>query len=328
MNSFADCEKEHQSAFKASSTSISAAGRGDGIYKEKPRTFCLPQDHADENLFPGIRSRAIDFFEEYRILWHQGEGRFPSNHLCSSQVCCVNFLFPFHDKPDALRALLLPVYPTIRRMLPVEEKSFVTFEWIGRWNYLREKEPKSGIRTRGANCTSADACVRFEEKDGRVHTVLIEWKYTESYEPVSLSTSSHGTDRTAIYAHLYERADCPLNKQLITNFADLFYEPFYQFMRQQFLAFAMETAREDGADIVSVLHIAPRRNEAFKTVTSRALQVLGGNATEVWGKLVTRSDRFKSVHIDSLFVPLNVDDRSGLTSWKRYLDERYPGILI
>jgi hypothetical protein len=327
MSTFADAEKAHQISFKAASSSISRSGRTEGLYMNEPRPFCLPEDHARENLFPDIRAAAIDFFWNGKILWHQGIKDGPTNHLCSSQVCCVNFLFPFADKPLALRDLLLPVFPTIRRMLPVESGRYVTFEWIGAKNYLGEKVPKNTERTRGANCTSADACVRFEEKDGRIHTVLIEWKYTESYSTVFLKTSKNGTDRTTIYQHLYDHAGCPLNKSLIPKFEDLFYEPFYQFMRQQFLAHAMETIREDGMDIVSVLHIAPRANQEFKEVTSPALRILGSTATEVWGKLVTRSDRFRSIHTGDLFGPFDVTAHPELKAWRTYIEERYPGVL-
>lgn len=64
--------------------------------------------------------------------------------------------------------------------------------------------------------------------------------------------------------------------------ADLFYVPLCQLMRQQLLAFAMQTALEDGVDIVSVLHIGPAQNEAVKEVASPSHRVLGESATEVW----------------------------------------------
>jgi hypothetical protein len=51
-----------------------------------------------------------------------------------------------------------------------------------------------------------------------------------------------------------------------------FYEPFYQLMRQQLLAREMETARECGADVVSLLHIAPAQNACFQRVTSPNLK--------------------------------------------------------
>lgn len=66
-------------------------------------------------------------------------------------------------------------------MLPMEEGEFpdryVSFEWIGHEDYLKEKKSKDGRRTRGANCTSADAAVMFDREDGLRQIVLIEWKY-------------------------------------------------------------------------------------------------------------------------------------------------------
>jgi hypothetical protein len=147
-------------------------------------------------------------------------------------------------------------------MLPVEDIGrYVAFEWIGQQNYLREKLPRHGKRTRGANFTSADAAVRFENEDGTKQIALIEWKYTESYSSSSYRVARSGTDRTAIYRHLYSRADFPLDKALLPDFGALFYEPFYQLFRQQALANEMELAGELDADIVSVLHIAPAHNK-------------------------------------------------------------------
>jgi hypothetical protein len=54
----------------------------------------------------------------------------------------------------------------------------------------------------------------------------------------------------------------------------------------------MEKVHELGADIVSLLHIAPRHNQDFRRVTLPALQGLGSSATEVWQKLVNKSDGF------------------------------------
>jgi hypothetical protein len=149
----------------------------------------------------------------------------------------VNFLFPFSDKPRALTELLRPLFPTIHHVLPMEGSSrFLSFEWIGLENYLGEYLGRTGTRTRGAYCTSADAAVMFEHMNGFRQIVLIEWKYTETNNDMPLRFSDRGTDRMAIYAPLYERPDCPLNKELLPDFEALFFAPFYQLMRQQFLA--------------------------------------------------------------------------------------------
>jgi hypothetical protein len=131
-------------------------------------------------------------------------------------------------------------------MLPMElhgsAEQFVAFEWIGERYYLGERIARGEKRTRGANCTSADAAVLFEQTDGKRQLVLIEWKYTESYPSRAIRFSARGTDRAVIYRRFYEAADCPIDRSLVAHFDDLFYEPFYQLMRQQLLAREMEGA--------------------------------------------------------------------------------------
>ena len=112
----------------------------------------------------------------------------------------------------------------------------------------------------------------FKNIDGQKHIVLIEWKYTESDYPTRLKYAASGTDRTKIYEHLYIAEDCPISKDLLPNFDCLFFEPFYQFMRQQFLAHEMEKAHELGAEKVSLLHISPAHNKDFMRVTSPHLK--------------------------------------------------------
>jgi hypothetical protein len=324
MGKWLEIEKQHQTDFKRQSASFSTAARQDGHYKGKPRPFCLSLDCAGENLHTSIRTAAPAYFAENRIGWHDGKAGQPSNHLCDSQVCCVNFLFPFMDKPAALADLMRPVFPELRQMLPLEaDNQFVAFEWIGQENYLGKKIRGKGQRTRGANFTSADAMVMFERNDNQRQIALIEWKYTESYSSTSKHFSKHGTDRSLIYRPLFEREDCPLDKALLPDFSDLFYEPFYQFMRQQFLAHEMERARELEADRVSLLHIAPAHNVDFQKVTSPALRPLGNTVIAVWKRLVKESDRFASVSSESLFGDFATDSYPELAAWQKYIHERY-----
>ena len=260
------------------------------------------------------------FFADHNIGWHQGQGGKPSSHLCSSQVACVNFLFPFTNHPHELANLLSPVFPQIDHVVPVEDGLFVSFEWIGAENYLGERAPKDGRRTRGANFTSADAIVMFEDRDTKRQAVLIEWKYTESYGGNYLGIAKSGTDRRKIYQHLFDDLDCIVDMDLLPGIDTLFYEPFYQFMRQQFLAAKMEAAREMGADVVSLLHISPDANEDFKRNTSPALSGLGATPTEIWKKLVKTDRRFISIHTEDLFRWFETEEMEG---WKAYMQNRY-----
>ena len=100
-----------------------------------------------------------------------------ANHLCSSQVFAVNLFFPFVHRPEALAALLRPHFPDLARMLPVEDDLYVSFEWIGDYNYLGELPKLGSDRHRGAGNTSIDAAVIYETTDGRRVMLLIETKY-------------------------------------------------------------------------------------------------------------------------------------------------------
>jgi len=326
MGKFLDTEKNNQVLFKKSSPSLSTEARFDGVYKEKPRPFCLPLDCAMENLHPAIRENAVNFFAAHKIKWHDGQNGNPSNHLCDSQVCCVNFLFPFADQPLALKELLRTIFPGIDEMLPVEDGKFVSFEWIGERNYLGEKISRNGKRSRGANFTSTDAIVRFKDLNAKIHVVLIEWKYTESYSPVCLTVAKSGTNRVAIYQPLFDAVNCPIDKSKVPGFETLFFEPFYQFMRQQLLANEMEKAKELDADIVSVLHIAPSHNHDFKSITSTKLMPFGKTATEVWTTLA-KKDRFLSVNTEDLFSMNRLIKNQIIKNYVEYLSSRYTTLI-
>ncbi|MBC8183781.1 hypothetical protein H8E88_22035 [candidate division KSB1 bacterium] len=326
MRKFLSKEKPKQAAFKENAPYFSEAARAEGIYKDHSYSFCLPRDYARDNLFSEIQKSIISYFKQYGIRWHDGKDGNPSNHLCDSQVCCANFLFPFADKPRPLAALLRSVYPSINKMLPIENGLYVAFEWIGKENYLKENKSRNKKRTRGANFTSADAMVMFERNDGRKQIVLIEWKYTEAYYRSFLKFSKSGTDRTAIYKPLYHADSSILDKELLPSFDALFYEPFYQFMRQQYLANEMEKENELGADFVSLLHIAPTHNTDFRRITSPDLQSIGETAIDVWSKIVKKPGKFISVSTEQLYGTFDTSQYPELKDWYKYITNRYAWI--
>ncbi len=323
MSTFRDQEKLRYIAVKQTGQPplFTAAAREPGMYRGLARPFCLPPEHAAENLAPAIRQPAIAYFRAHGIHWHDGCGDGPSNHLCSSQVLCVNFLFPFRDQPEALAELLRPIFPGLAQMLPVEDDGYVAFEWIGLRNYLNERVALGSRRTRGANSTSADAAVLFERDDGRRQMVLIEWKYTERYSGGLIRFSAHNTDRLAIYAPFLDRPDCPIRLPVAISRDAIFVSPFDQLMRLQLLAHEMERAHELGADVVSVLHLAPVRNYELGRVTSEALQELGWSVAEVWTQLVHPPNRFASCSIEQLWPAAA---RHPLGLWQDYMRARYP----
>ncbi len=205
MATFLEAEYERQARFKATAACISPRARRPGVYRERARDYCPPPEHAVENLFPGIRQTLPAYFARHEIKWHQGTHGAPTNHMCGSQVCCANMLFPLADQPRALAALLRPLYPTLAEMLPFEDGWLVAPEWIGLWGYLHEVS-RNGLRSRGANYTNADVALMFRHQDGRRQIVLIEWKYTEKYAGTLLHIAPSGSDRREIDLPLALRA--------------------------------------------------------------------------------------------------------------------------
>jgi hypothetical protein len=312
MNTFVKAQREGQSKFFADSEPGHGGYRG-SAYRLDPAS-------SERNLAPPIRRTVPAYFKQHEIQWHTH-----SNHGLSSQVCCLNFLAPLAREPEMLARLVQTAFggekPTMR---PVEEgpdgEWYVGFEWIG-GDYLNESG-KSGSRSRGANATSADAVLMFE-RDGKRETLLIEWKYTESYgAPISANGNATRLKR---YEKLAFYPDGPIRADLGLALEDFFWEPFYQLIRQQMLVFQMEKARENGADIVRVLHLSPAGNSALKAVTAPKLREYGSDFAAVWQKLLQFPDRFKSLDISSAFEPiLQVD---GQTEWAAYVRARYSNLL-
>jgi hypothetical protein len=109
----------------------------------------------------------------------------------------------------------------------------------------------------------------------------------------------------------------------LPNFESLFFEPFYQLMRQQLLAHEMEQAREKAADVVSVLHLSTASNGDFRRVTSPELEPLGDTPSTIWRRLVRPSDRFTGISTEELFGRLSNQDIPAMADWLNYLHARF-----
>jgi len=312
-----------------------------GSYNGSQYEFCLADDCSAENLHKSIRSDALEYFRTRDIPWHAGKGEkhaLPSTHLCCSQSACVNFWFPFIRDASALRAILSDVGYSVSEVLPFVndmplssgQSPFVAFEWIGKRNYLDELSrghpAKDETRTRGAHFTSADFAFRFRRPDKRIQIVLGEWKYTESYATTkSLQISKSGTDRLKkVYRKSLSQPDCQIRLPAEVKFNDLFFDPFDQMMRLQLLATAMEREREN-ADVVSVLHIAPRANEDLvNRITSPVLgRVFPERDIHEIQRALVAKDRFRGLFMEEL-LPM-VDRHASDRAWAKYIKLRYGG---
>jgi len=332
---FREREKKRLVPLKKDLFSIAACEAG--IYRGKPYDFCLGNDCASENLHGHVREDALRYFEKRNIPWHDGIGGGPSNHLCCSQSACVNFWIPFAQAPEALSAVLRELGYEVAEMLPFEadamspdyENRYVAFEWIGKRNYLKEhirgRVAEDAERQRGQNFTSLDFAFRFRRSDGLIQMVAGEWKYTERYaNGRCIQWSRSGTDRLKkIYAPALDAPDCQIALNGLPREA-LFFDPFDQLMRQQLLCSAMEGHGEMGADVVSLLHVAPAGNREFMgRVTSPELRRVDGEVHEIWRRLV-KPGRFMGVHVEDL-VPV-VCRYGPDTDWAAYMARRFGGM--
>lgn len=335
MKSFREREKARYRQIK--DKLFSQAAQEKGLYNKIPRDFCLADDCSYENLYQAIRDSAITYFLIRGILWHDGfRGRnLPSNHLCCSQSCCVNFLFPLVKRPGLVNTIFSHYYCGIAEVLPITEDMpltdgtypFIAFEWIGTRDYLEETKRKGMHRTRGANFTSADFALRFRKKDGRIHLVLGEWKYTEEYGRDYKGSGRQGDVRKKNYINFFRKHEGVFNANEDRGklYDWLFYEPFYQLMRLQLLTQEMELNKEMGADMVSVLHISPEANQGFrKNVTSDYLRESfpGKDVLQIWKRLV-HEEKFLSISVEEFLGTIVQEAGIDNQEWVAYLKTRY-----
>ena len=264
---------------------------GAGLFSKKEREFVLHD--ATLNLWAGIRNDAIEYFKENSIAWWMGdENTEPTGHLLSSQVACINHLYFVRQRKDAATAILKNICGRIDHAVRVDN-GFVAFEVIGKQNYLNERS-----HTRGANATSVDAVMIGEKKPGSNVLILIEWKYTEEYR----EESKYKPERYEIYDSLLKEEQCPIH---VDDFSSLYYEPFYQLMRQTLLGWKMVQHKEYQCDEWIHLHVIPEGNaELRERITSPGLRSRGDSMSAAWKSVLREPLRYIPITPEEFLGPV------------------------
>lgn len=205
----------------------------DGVIKYCP-FIIVPQDSI-KNLYAPIRMDVLAYFERYNIAWwnQQQDRYFPTGHLLSSQIHCLNHLFAIRKDDVAVLSIISAIAPAYQfvKVLPspidnLEDKgdsNYISFEFTNSNNRLL----KERACTRGANCTSIDAFVYAKTIDGRIVGIAIEWKYTESYDMKNPVPKWKIVKR---YSPLIN------DRSNIPSWIPLYnYDPYYEFARQELL---------------------------------------------------------------------------------------------
>ncbi len=279
---------------------------GAGIFFKKEREFVLRDPTL--NLWAGFRDDVIDYFERNHITWWMGDNKNePTGHLLSSQIACLNHLYFARQRKDVATAFLKSVSTKIEEAATLDD-GYVEFEAIGRNNYLGERS-----HTRGANSTSVDAIMVGKKNDGSNILILIEWKYTEEYR----EENKYIPERYNIYNKLLKENDCPI---FTDNHGSLYYEPFYQLMRQTLLGWKMIQVGEYQCDEYIHLHVIPEKNTELRDrVTSPGLN--GSNMSEAWKYVLREPERYIVISPEKFIRPAAIcpDIHSIIT----YLEKRY-----
>jgi hypothetical protein len=293
------------------------------------------------NLWYNIREDALTYFSapEKKLSWHinrieENLKTIPEGDMLSSQISCGNHLFLLRKNEDYANMILKNIGNIFKREIISAEKvrdgygddGYIEFEsWGTRENNnpLNEKSPE---RERGEKSTSVDALMVGRKNDGKNILVLIEWKFTEDY-----TKDYDGKDKCKyvpydrngkpyhIYHLLFKEENCPILQ--IGNFKDLYYDPFYQLMRQTLLGWKMVEANECGCDEYVHLHIIPKKNLKIQEITSPNLKSLGKNMSDVWKKFLKEPFRYKVLSPEELLAPLKNDQNNN--DFFEFLETRY-----
>lgn len=291
-NDYVDAARAAAEKWKVTSPTIAPDARRPGHYRATPGSavygFCLPREHAGLNLLPEVRDLVRAHFREHSISWHASVDGGPTTHLLSSQVQCVNALGQMIRDPARIEAAFgdrLEI-GSIDRI----DEGYMTFEWVPGKDYLGES--KKGSLRRGAGNTSMDAAFRFTTRTGTSALALVEWKFTESYTRTRRANAASDETRRGRYEQLVNDPSGPINPNVLP-FEDLLDEPFYQLVRQQLLAGAIEADPTEPVAEVHIVHVVPRANRAYEASLVRdSHRAQGDDVSDVWAKLNKRRERY------------------------------------
>ncbi|MDR0515579.1 MAG: hypothetical protein LBH25_00870 [Fibromonadaceae bacterium] len=280
----------------------------------------------NNNIYESIRNDVLEYFQKNHIsFWHNASESKdnPTGHTLSSQVCCINHLFPIRQDKKTVLSIANIFCPDIIDILPIPTdkylEGYIQFEAVSDKNYLNES-----YKTRGSNCTSIDALIYGMHSNGKKYIMLVEWKYTEYYYNQDKSiepkrTESKGKKRLRRYADLIDKSQY-LNALSNYRSSVYFFEPFYQLMRQTLWAEQMinhndtETIK---ADDYMHIHIVPSANVQL---LDKVYKPSGKNMKETWLNCLKYKEKYKIIDPKDLLK--NMDERKH-GALIEYLNERY-----
>ena len=269
--------------------------------------YILRPEDSLSNLFQPISWLALDYFKRYDIAWwREDEDRyFPTGHLLSSQIHCLNHLFALRKDKDALLSIVNHAtkmeFDEVLSSL-IDDDGYLSFEFAYKNDDLIGENDK-GAR-RGYMWTSIDAMV-LARKGNETWLIPIEWKYTETYEKED-KTCRKRLDR---YEGLIKESDqlkMPKNGRIPNSI--YFQEPSYELMRQTLLC---EQIKHKGlANNIFHLNVIPKGNTGLREAVEKE-----------YIPMLKDSSKFIIIDPQELLSPLKGND--DYKELMEYLETRY-----
>lgn len=283
---------------------------GNGIFRGKKYPFVL--QNAENNLNAQYKDAILAYFTNNKIAWWNGK---LTNHALSSQVACINHLFPVRENKHAILSIIKQIEPDIVDVLPITSDkympAYIQFEAVSDTDHLNET-----ISKRGSNCTSIDALIYGVHKDGRKILFPIEWKYVETYNNQNKGIGDRGAVRKSRYTDLINNS-----AQLKANLHDVYYfEPFYQLMRQTLWAEQMITHKMSEtikADDYIHVHVIPNEN---KELLDKIYPCSNKGMKATWQRCLNEGNKYVIINYKDLFSNIN---RHQFATLIEYLQLRY-----
>jgi len=339
LNAFEQQETLRQVRFKRTHW----PGLENGRYAKLPQhtyPLILPKGHLDKAFYPPIAGAILDHLKKEEIALHA-----EAHHLRSSQVACLNFLFPLHEDLALASAIFRSLIPGLQAVTNIEfehtgpkkAQAEVT-RWLG--------EPPNGKR--GQNRTSIDAAIFWTDTASQQRATLVEWKYTERNYGVcsAYSRASKAEKARCEGLNVWENPNpaeqcllcvgLPARRRrywehmgsagiVLKAFQGArgcpFQGPFYQLMRQFMLAAYLRQAGV--VDQAEVLSLSFAGNTSLETLPTQ-LRPLGENSLlRAWNKTL-RANAPPLLHLTAEALAQAIGQAEEADpAWRAYLKERY-----
>jgi hypothetical protein len=271
----------------------------------------------ENNLYREIVNYTSTYFKDNDISWWGDNEKYPTGHLLSSQIQCLNYLFALRKDHDAVLELVQIFDSEIDSVLSTindHDEGFIAFEFAYKNEELLEENDFGSKR--GTKCTSIDAFIIAKRNKERI-LIPIEWKYTEKYTDGENKALEYekGITRQNRYNRLIENS-----KQLIDskNKAQsiYYYEPFYEFMRQTLLVEQM-ILKGLADDFIHII-VIPSEN---KDLLGNNYKFTANDLETTWRNAIVDQTKFKI--IDSHNILQVIDNMPAYSKLTGYLKLRY-----